>query len=71
MDKNTILINHTHPGGTPFASKADRSLLEQLENSGSPQRSSEIIPSGSKKSTRFNKDGSNTTDKNKSLKPNK
>ena len=69
LDGNSILINHTHPAGTPFASPADRKLLDNIEKSGSPQRSSEIIPVGRDKNTRFNKNGKNTTDKNESVKP--
>ncbi|MEM0578781.1 RHS repeat domain-containing protein, partial [Flavobacterium polysaccharolyticum] len=68
LDGKSILINHTHPAGSSIASKADLKLLENIENSGSPQRSSEIIPIGKKETSRFNKSGENTTDKNRRLK---
>jgi hypothetical protein len=68
LDGKSILINHTHPKGTTFASEGDLKLLNSIENSGSPQRSSEIIPIGEKETVRFNKAGDKTTDKNKSLK---
>src|SRR5690606_33738134 len=42
------LINHTHPvrpGLKPFeASTTDRKFMERLQRSGSPQRTSEIVP---------------------------
>lgn len=41
-----MLIYHTHPGGTPFASQADMDLLGFLKAAGSPQRSSQIVPVG-------------------------
>jgi len=68
LDGKSILINHTHPAGSSIASKADMKLLENIENSGSPQRSSEIIPIGKKETSRFNQSGENTTDKNRRLK---
>lgn len=37
------LIFHTHPGGTPFASAADRLAMDSLAAMGSPQRSSIIV----------------------------
>jgi hypothetical protein len=46
IDKDTILVNHTHPGGAAFASEGDIKVLNALKKVGSPQRSSEIIPLG-------------------------
>ena len=46
LDPNLILINHTHPRGSAFASEADYNVLEVLKLLGSPQRSSQIIPVG-------------------------
>jgi hypothetical protein len=47
LDAGDRLIYHTHPGGTPRASGADMSLLDLLGQTGSPQRSSQIVlPSG-------------------------
>ena len=43
---NSMLIYHTHPGGTAWASTADMNLMRRLGNIGSPQRSSQIIPIG-------------------------
>ena len=51
-----MLIYHTHPGGTPFASQADMDLLDLLKSVGSPQRSSQIVPVG-KPPVRFGPDG--------------
>lgn len=44
---DSILIYHTHPSGTPWASAADRAVMDALAAAGSPQRSSCIIPVGS------------------------
>jgi hypothetical protein len=48
---NVRWINHTHPelhpSGAPVSlqpSAADRNVLQQLENAGSPQRTSQIVP---------------------------
>ena len=41
-----MLIYHTHPGGTPYASPADMRLLDVLRSVGSPQQSSQIVPVG-------------------------
>ena len=57
VNKDVILINHTHPSGTAYPSKKDKNLLRLLESSGSPQRTSEIIPIGITKTVRFGKDG--------------
>jgi len=51
-----MLIYHTHPGGTPFASQADMDLLDLLKAFGSPQRSSQIVPVG-KPPVRFGPSG--------------
>ena len=57
VNKDVILINHTHPSGTAYPSSKDKNLLQLLERSGSPQRTSEIIPIGNTKTIRFGKDG--------------
>ena len=57
LDGKSVIINHTHPGGTPFASKKDRELLEKIQKNGGLQQSSEIIVNGREKTTRFNKNG--------------
>jgi hypothetical protein len=54
LEPDRILITHTHPGGTAYASQADQNLLKTLELLGSPQRSSQVIPSGGT-AIRFNK----------------
>lgn len=46
VNSKTILINHTHPGGTERPSSDDLRLMEFIEQSGSPQKTSSIIPSG-------------------------
>ena len=43
---DVFLINHTHPGGSLFASKADRAVLEAMKAVGNPQRTSSIIGAG-------------------------
>jgi hypothetical protein len=45
-------IYHTHPGGTAAASTADKNVLKLLQQVGSPQRSSQIVPAG-KQTIRF------------------
>ncbi|WP_044290863.1 RHS repeat domain-containing protein [Rivularia sp. PCC 7116] len=57
LEADSMLIYHTHPGGTAAASQADKDLLETLELLGSPQRSSQIVPSG-KDVIRFDKNRS-------------
>ncbi|OQS43057.1 hypothetical protein, partial [Chromobacterium haemolyticum] len=46
ISANEMLIYHTHPGGTAFASQADMDVLNLLKLAGSPQRSSQIVPVG-------------------------
>ncbi|MGX8714527.1 MAG: hypothetical protein ACSW8A_02120, partial [Lachnospiraceae bacterium] len=46
VNKNTILVNHTHPGGTASPSKQDMKLMAMYAKLGSPQKTSSIIPSG-------------------------
>ena len=46
VNKDTMLINHTHPGGTASPSKQDLKLMAMYAQFGSPQRTSAIIPSG-------------------------
>lgn len=46
VNKYTMLINHTHPGGTAFPSRKDLKLMEMYAQFGSPQRTSAIIPIG-------------------------
>lgn len=52
---NVRWISHTHPGGTSFASgfPGDQYVLQLLQQAGSPQRSSIIVPVG-KTPFRFN-----------------
>ncbi|NFA41511.1 hypothetical protein EXM65_02680 [Clostridium botulinum] len=57
IDKDSMLIYHTHPAGSGFASDGDRNVLTRLMESGSPQRSSQIIPIGSDEITRFDMEG--------------
>ncbi|MFJ6565520.1 RHS repeat domain-containing protein [Streptomyces sp. NPDC091412] len=41
-------ISHTHPGGTPYASRGDLKVLKSLRKEGSPQISSQVVlPDGS------------------------
>ena len=56
VGRNFMLINHTHPGGTDAPSAEDKELLISLALSGSPQRSSSIIPIG-KATIRFTSKG--------------
>ncbi|MCR5478245.1 MAG: hypothetical protein K6F27_00105 [Ruminococcus sp.] len=56
VTKNTILVNHTHPGGTPYPSNKDLKLMEFLTQMGSPQKTSGIVPVG-KKTVKFTKKG--------------
>jgi hypothetical protein len=56
VSANEMLIYHTHPGGTSFASQADMDVLELLKLAGSPQRSSQIVPVG-KEVVRFGPKG--------------
>ena len=46
ISANEMLIYHTHPSGTAFASQADMDVLNLLKLVGSPQRSSQIVPVG-------------------------
>jgi hypothetical protein len=46
ISADEMLIYHTHPGGTSFASQADMDVLDLLKLAGSPQRSSQIVPVG-------------------------
>ncbi len=48
LEKDSMLIAHTHPGGTATESIADRNVLDRLKLLGSRQRSSTIIPVGGK-----------------------
>ena len=57
VNKDIIIINHTHPSGTAYPSSKDKKLLLLLEQKGSPQRTSEIIPIGNTKTIRFGKEG--------------
>jgi hypothetical protein len=57
VSPDSILIYHTHPGGTAYASPADMQVLKILQSIGSPQNSSQIVPAG-KDVVRFSKDRS-------------
>ncbi|WP_213507886.1 peptidoglycan-binding domain-containing protein [Paenibacillus faecis] len=56
LGKNIILISHTHPRGTARPSPDDLILMELLEQAGSPQRTSQIVPVG-KDPVYFDKNG--------------
>lgn len=56
LRRNIMLINHTHPGGTAEPSQDDKELMISFALSGSPQRSSAIIPIG-KPTIRFTSKG--------------
>ena len=56
VNNNTVLINHTHPGGTAHPSEADKRLMALIKQVGSPQKTSRIIPIG-KKSVKFTSKG--------------
>ena len=46
VSADEMLIYHSHPGGTAWASPEDMNLLDALRQVGSPQRSSQIVPVG-------------------------
>ena len=46
VDKYTMLINHTHPGGIASPSQKDMRLMAMYAQAGSQQKTSAIIPSG-------------------------
>ncbi|BDM72045.1 hypothetical protein HEK616_55320 [Streptomyces nigrescens] len=46
LEADRMFIYHTHPGGTPRPSTADKALMGLLEDMGSPQRISKVIPVG-------------------------
>lgn len=48
LRKDIMLINHTHPKGTPYASDKDMRLMSYLKQLGSPQKTSTIYPVGKK-----------------------
>lgn len=56
VNSNTVLINHTHPGGTAHPSKQDLKLMALIKQAGSPQKTSSIIPIG-KKTVKFTSKG--------------
>lgn len=56
VNKNTMLINHTHPGGTAYPSSKDKKLMALYAQHGSPQKTSAIIPRG-KKTIKFTSKG--------------
>ncbi|MEU2060160.1 RHS repeat-associated core domain-containing protein [Streptomyces sp. NPDC013455] len=48
VDDDVRWIAHTHPGGTPYASRGDLNVLAALRKAGSPQVSSQVVlPDGS------------------------
>ncbi|MCX5450971.1 putative T7SS-secreted protein [Streptomyces libani] len=49
VEADRMFINHTHPRGSARPSDPDRALMGLLEDVGSPQRTSEVIPVGSGK----------------------
>ncbi|WP_458120143.1 pre-toxin TG domain-containing protein [Paenibacillus sp. Z6-24] len=56
LGKDVRLISHTHPRGTARPSPDDLILMQLLENAGSPQRTSQIVPVG-KAPVNFDKNG--------------
>ncbi|WP_309808635.1 hypothetical protein [Paenibacillus hunanensis] len=46
LGEDVRLISHTHPCGTARPSPDDQLLMQLLEQSGSPQRKSQIVPVG-------------------------
>lgn len=56
VNANTMLISHTHPGGTASPSRQDMKLMAMYAHFGSPQRTSAIIPRG-KASVKFTSKG--------------
>jgi hypothetical protein len=46
LEADRMVIYHTHPSGTAFASQADMDMLKLFQQVGSPQRSSQIVPVG-------------------------
>lgn len=56
LTASTILISHTHPGGTAYPSRQDKRLMSFLAAMGSSQKTSLIVPSG-KETVRFNSKG--------------
>lgn len=56
VSEKTILINHTHPGGTASPSKKDKKLMAMIKQAGSPQKTSSILPLG-KKTVKFTSKG--------------
>jgi len=46
LRSDSMLVYHTHPRGTAWASPADMDVMHYLEAVGSPQRSSQIVPVG-------------------------
>ncbi len=56
ISSKTILINHTHPGGTAYPSDKDKKMMELLSAAGSPQITSRIVPV-KKESVKYTKKG--------------
>ncbi|MCR5311309.1 MAG: JAB domain-containing protein [Lachnospiraceae bacterium] len=56
INKNTVLINHTHPGGTAHPSQEDMRVMDLVKQAGSPQITSSIIPIG-KNTVKFTSKG--------------
>ncbi|MGZ3890567.1 MAG: RHS repeat-associated core domain-containing protein, partial [Mucilaginibacter sp.] len=54
VNKNTMLINHTHPLSTAKPSVYDVEYLQAAMKAGSPQKSSIIIPANASPPVRFN-----------------
>lgn len=48
ISSTTILISHTHPGGSAVPSRKDMQLMALLAHVGSPQRISAIVQKGKK-----------------------
>ena len=56
VSEKTILINHTHPGGTASPSTKDKKLMALIKQAGSPQKTSSILPLG-KRPVKFTSKG--------------
>ena len=56
VNRNTILLNHTHPNGSMRPSHKDIKLMVLLKRVGSPQNFSTILPLG-KNPVKFTKEG--------------
>ncbi len=54
VNRNTMLVNHTHPESTLKPSEHDINYLLEATKAGSPQKSSVILPANGSGPVRFN-----------------